>query len=199
VARPDLRWIFPLLAVFCAASATSAVAAGLLRPAGQRVDDPQVRLWLDNAARHFGRLPSCPAGITVDRYERIRHGRMMAAAPVGGCDMSLDPDYYPMPAGTSESAWAAAMCTAVAHEFGHLLGLRHSRDRRSLMYGRQDGPRPVCTRPRAGRFHVAVNRPDAWRPPPPRLLGVAACPDVLGAPQPLAFGGCAPLPLRGGR
>lgn len=185
-----LALLVAVSALVALGDARPAAAAGYVRPSGPPVNDPQVRLWLNNAARHFGRVPPCPHGLTVDLYERRSKPTTMAAAPIGGCDLSLDPDYYPRPAEADADYWNALLCTVVAHEYGHLVGLRHSRRRGSLMFRRVDRPRRLCRSPRPGRFQLAVNAPDAWRPPPPRLLAVNACPDALGVPRPLAFGAC---------
>jgi hypothetical protein len=142
--------------------APAARAAGLLQPAGPPVDDPQVSLWVANAARHFGRVPVCPGGITVDRYERQPGPGRMASAPLHACDMSLDPDWFPRPAGAEPRHWAAMMCTAVAHEYGHLLGLPHSRNPHSLMSHRLGRPLGSCWSPRGGGRAPAINRPRAW-------------------------------------
>jgi hypothetical protein len=56
-----------------------------------------------------------------------------AAAQQGGCTIAFDPDFYPAPAGYDVRWWQAAMCSVVAHEYGHLLGYGHVNDPNNLM------------------------------------------------------------------
>ena len=96
--------------------------------------DPLVRHWLTVAKDHWDRSPACVGGVGVVAAEWLRGGSAWAYSSPDGCWIALNPDAYPAPGGADPVAWRTAMCSVVAHEWGHLLGVPHSSDPASLMY-----------------------------------------------------------------
>jgi hypothetical protein len=95
--------------------------------------DPLIAHFLDVARAHWGAGPNCPPGISLVRAQWLPDPGVWAAAQQGGCTIAFDPDFYPAPAGYDVRWWQAAMCSVVAHEYGHLLGYGHAGDPNSLM------------------------------------------------------------------
>jgi hypothetical protein len=106
-----------------------AVAAGAPNPS----TDPQIATWLQIAQAHWGAGPNCPDGISISRAQWLPDPGVWAAAVQGGCAMAFDPDFYPAPPQYDPAWWRAAMCSVVAHEWGHLLGYGHVNDPSNLM------------------------------------------------------------------
>jgi Matrixin len=106
-----------------------AAAAGAPNPA----TDPQIASWLQIAQSHWGAGPNCPDGIDITRAQWLPDPGVWAAAVQGGCALAFDPDFYPAPPQYDPAWWQAAMCSVVAHEWGHLLGYGHVNDPNSLM------------------------------------------------------------------
>lgn len=95
--------------------------------------DPQIAQWLQVAQAHWGAAPNCPSGLSIQRAQWLADPNVWAAAVQGGCAMAFDPDFYPAPAEYDSGWYAAAMCSVVAHEWGHLLGYGHVADPNKLM------------------------------------------------------------------
>jgi hypothetical protein len=104
-------------------------AAGGADPA----TDPQIAQWLQAAQGYWGAAPNCPNGISIQRAQWLPDPNVWAAAVQGGCSMAFDPDFYPAPADYAAGWYRAAMCSVVAHEWGHLLGYGHVADPSNLM------------------------------------------------------------------
>jgi hypothetical protein len=102
--------------------------------AGASERDPLVRHWLTIAKEHWGRSPGCVGGVGVVEAQWLRGSSAWAYSSSDGCWIALNPDQYPAPVGSDPVAWRTAMCTVVAHEWGHLIGVPHSSDSASLMY-----------------------------------------------------------------
>jgi hypothetical protein len=100
---------------------------------GDPATDPLISHFLDLARAHWGTGPNCPAGIGLVRAQWLPDPGVWAAAQQGGCTIAFDPDFYPAPAGYDVHWWEAAMCSVVAHEYGHLLGYPHVSDPNNLM------------------------------------------------------------------
>jgi hypothetical protein len=93
--------------------------------------------------RAFG-VPAC--GRPVVAYATFAGPHLLSGADEGRCRILVNADLAgDMP--------RAMVCTLVAHEWGHLAGRPHARDRRSVMYADYVGPdeRCVSTRARARR------------------------------------------------
>ena len=95
--------------------------------------DPQIAQWLADAKAYWGAAPNCPDGISIQSAEWLPDPNVWAAAVQGGCAMAFDPDFYPAPADYDQGWYQAAMCSVVAHEWGHLLGNGHVSDPNNLM------------------------------------------------------------------
>jgi hypothetical protein len=95
--------------------------------------DPLIARWLEIGRAFWNASPNCPGGVSVTRAQWLPDAGVWAAAVRGGCAMALDPDFYPAPPGYDHGWWQAAMCTVVAHEWGHLLGNAHVSDPNNLM------------------------------------------------------------------
>jgi hypothetical protein len=96
--------------------------------------DRLVRHWLTIANEHWGRSPACLGGVGVVEAWWLRGSSAWAYSSSDGCWIALNPDQYPAPPGSDPVPWRTAMCTIVAHEWGHLIGVPHSSDPASLMY-----------------------------------------------------------------
>jgi hypothetical protein len=136
-----------LACALVAPGAARADSAGLV-PAGARrahlaqaaaasapdpATDPQIAQWMATAQGYWGAAPNCPQGISVQRAQWLPDPGVWAAAVQGGCAVAFDPDFYPPPAGYDLGWYQAAMCSVVAHEWGHLLGYGHVADPNNLM------------------------------------------------------------------
>jgi hypothetical protein len=145
-----LRRLLPFLLLACAlvapatARADSVVrvpadahrahlAQAAAAPGADPATDPQIAQWMAIAQAHWGAAPNCPDGISIQRAEWLPDPGVWAAAVQGGCAVAFDPDFYPAPAEYDQGWYQAAMCSVVAHEWGHLLGYGHVADRNSLM------------------------------------------------------------------
>jgi hypothetical protein len=106
-----------------------AAAAGAPDPA----TDPQIAQWMATAQAFWGAAPNCPGGISIQRAQWLPDPSVWAAAVQGGCAVAFDPDFYPAPADYDQGWYQAAMCSVVAHEWGHLLGYGHVADPNNLM------------------------------------------------------------------
>lgn len=95
--------------------------------------DPQIAQWMTIAQGYWGATPSCPDGISIQRAQWLPDPNVWAAAVQGGCAVAFDPDFYPAPADYDRRWYQAAMCSVVAHEWGHLLGYGHVADPSNLM------------------------------------------------------------------
>lgn len=81
------------------------------------------------AWRYFHRLPNCPGGlkgIRVGLYTERWDPDVVARGATPGCDIWIDRKVV----NTWDREW---LCNVIAHEYGHLLGLEHSKNRRSAM------------------------------------------------------------------
>jgi hypothetical protein len=96
--------------------------------------DPLIAHFLDVARAYWKAGPNCPGGLSVTRAQWLPDPGVWAAAMQGGCSLAFDPDFYPAPADYDHGWWEAAMCSVVAHEWGHLLGYGHVSDPSNLMY-----------------------------------------------------------------
>ncbi len=96
--------------------------------------DPLVQRWLAVARAQWGASPPCLGGVEVVAGDWAPAGDAWAYAAAGGCWIVLRPTAYPAPEGMDPVWWRTAMCTTIAHEWGHLLGHEHSSDAGSLMY-----------------------------------------------------------------
>ncbi len=96
--------------------------------------DPLVRRWITVAQAYWGASPACLGGVDVVVGNWGPQDDTWAFAARGGCWIVLRPTVYPMPAGSDPTWWRTAMCSTIAHEWGHILGHGHSTDPRSLMY-----------------------------------------------------------------
>jgi matrixin len=119
----------PPAAALHAHYAQAAPAATTTDPAA----DPLIGQYLQLAQAHWAASPNCPDGISLQRAEWLPDPGVWAAAVQGGCAIAFDPDFYPAPAEYDYGWWQAAMCSVVAHEWGHLLGYGHVSDPNSLM------------------------------------------------------------------
>jgi Matrixin len=144
-----LRLLLPTLLLACAlvAPATAHAHGGPVAPAAARhahyaqaaaatadpTIDPLIAHFLELARVHWNASPNCPDGISLQRAEWLPDPGVWAAAVQGGCAIAFDPDFYPAPADYDNAWWQAAMCSVVAHEWGHLLGYGHVSDPNNLM------------------------------------------------------------------
>ena len=85
------------------------------------------------AQGYWRAAPNCPDGISIQRAQWLPDPNIWAAAVQGGCAVAFDPDFYPAPADYDQGWYQAAMCSVVAHEWGHLLGYGHVADPNNLM------------------------------------------------------------------
>ena len=95
--------------------------------------DPQIAQWMAVAQGYWHAAPNCPDGLSIQRAQWLPDPGVWAAAVQGGCAVAFDPDFYPAPAGYDAGWYQAAMCSVVAHEWGHLLGYGHVADPNNLM------------------------------------------------------------------
>jgi hypothetical protein len=143
-----LRRLLPFLLLACAlvAPATARAHSVMHVPADARhhahlaqaagadpATDPQIAQFLATAQAYWNAAPNCPDGISIQRAEWLPDPNVWAAAVQGGCAMAFDPDFYPAPADYDQGWYQAAMCSVVAHEWGHLLGYGHVTDPNNLM------------------------------------------------------------------
>jgi hypothetical protein len=145
------RRLTPFLLLACAlfAPATARAADSVVRapadahrahlaqaaaaPGADPATDPQIAQWMAIAQAHWGAAPNCPNGISIQRAQWLPDPGVWAAAVQGGCAVAFDPDFYPAPADYDQDWYRAAMCSVVAHEWGHLLGYGHVADSNNLM------------------------------------------------------------------
>lgn len=130
--------------------------------------DPLVRRWLTVAQLFWDASPPCLGGVDVVVGDWGPRDDTWAFAAPGGCWIVLRPTVYPMPAGTDPTWWRTAMCSTIAHEWGHILGHGHSADPRSLMFpyvplsavpGCAPGaPAPVVVKPARRRARHCASR-----------------------------------------
>jgi hypothetical protein len=109
------------------------LAQAAAAPAPDPATDPQIAQWMATAQGYWGAAPNCPQGISIQRAQWLPDPGVWAAAVQGGCAVAFDPDFYPPPAGYDLGWYQAAMCSVVAHEWGHLLGYGHVADPNNLM------------------------------------------------------------------
>jgi hypothetical protein len=109
------------------------LAQAAAAPGADPATDPQVAQWLAAAQAYWGVAPNCPSGLSIQRAQWLADPNVWAAAVQGGCAMAFDPDFYPAPANYDQGWYQAAMCSVVAHEWGHLLGYGHVADPSNLM------------------------------------------------------------------
>ena len=109
------------------------LAQAAAAPAADPATDPQIAQWMATAQAYWGAAPNCPDGISIQRAQWLPDPNVWAAAVQGGCAVAFDPDFYPAPAGYDQGWYQAAMCSVVAHEWGHLLGYGHVADPNNLM------------------------------------------------------------------
>ena len=109
------------------------LAQAAAAPGADPATDPQIAQWMATAQAYWGAAPSCPDGISIQRAEWLPDPGVWAAAVQGGCSVAFDPDFYPAPADYDHGWYQAAMCSVVAHEWGHLLGHGHVADPNNLM------------------------------------------------------------------
>jgi len=109
------------------------LAQAAAAPGADPATDPQIAQWLAIAQAHWGAAPNCPNGISIQRAQWLPDPGVWAAAVQGGCAVAFDPDFYPAPADYDQGWYRAAMCSVVAHEWGHLLGYGHVADPNNLM------------------------------------------------------------------
>ncbi len=144
-----LRRLLPFLLLACALVAPATARADSVRvPADAHrahlaqaaatagadpATDPQIAQWMALAQAHWGAAPNCPGGISIQRAQWLPDPNIWAAAVQGGCAVAFDPDFYPAPADVDQGWYQAAMCSVVAHEWGHLLGYGHVADPNNLM------------------------------------------------------------------
>jgi hypothetical protein len=144
-----LRRLLPFLLLACALVAPATARAESVRvpadahrahlaqaaaaPGADPATDPQIAQWLAIAQAHWGAAPNCPNGISIQRAQWLPDPGVWAAAVQGGCAVAFDPDFYPAPADYDQNWYRAAMCSVVAHEWGHLLGYGHVSDPNNLM------------------------------------------------------------------
>lgn len=111
-------WIFVMLALGFATVASPAQA--------EPVIDNQIYHWVGVGKSYWGQpLSHCPNGIQITREEVLPGPYVWANAILGGCRMSLDPQFYPRPKSIAPQYWNAEMCHIIVHEYGHLLGHEH--------------------------------------------------------------------------
>lgn len=89
------------------------------------VSDPQISQWVEVARGFWGASPDCPGGITISSAEVNPNPQVWAVATLFGCEITLDPSFYPRPTNIGVDWWNAVMCHVVTHEYGHLLGHNH--------------------------------------------------------------------------
>jgi hypothetical protein len=116
-----------------AAAHRARLAQAAAAPAADPTTDPQIAQWIADAQAYWGTAPNCPGGISIQRAQWLPDPNVWAAAVQGGCAMAFDPDFYPAPADYDQGWYQAAMCSVVAHEWGHLLGYGHVADPNNLM------------------------------------------------------------------
>lgn len=146
---------------------------------GRPILDETLAAYLGAAATHWGgQAPSCE----TDSGPPIQVHAVMfddpdptvaARAEQPGCRIWLDRDHWPQR--PSEQG-----CVAILHEWGHLLGQGHSRDRRGLMWPwPQTGPRGCAAFGSAPR--------DSARAAMKARRAIAAC-GRAGGPRPRCAG-----------
>lgn len=96
--------------------------------------DPLVRRWITVAQAYWGASPACLGGVDVVVGNWGPQDDTWAFTARGGCWIVLRPTVYPAPSGSDPIGWRQAMCSTIAHEWGHMLGYGHSADPRSLMH-----------------------------------------------------------------
>jgi len=118
-----------LLALAPAASAD--YGAAIVEP------DPEIRADIGVAERYFGQAVDparCPDGMALSIID-LDEG-VAGLAEIGGCRMWLASALWSLTADRSRAANRASRslrCTTVVHEYGHLLGLGHSRHADDIM------------------------------------------------------------------
>lgn len=110
---------------------------------GVKVNGPAVAHGLAVAAAFWGRTPpGCPRGVRVLGYT-LPDGIGGYGGGLGedGCEIWIQKRHWPR--------WGATQkCLILVHEYGHVLGLGHVEDPRSVMYSGTLNPRsvPACVR-----------------------------------------------------
>ncbi len=134
------RFIGPVLTILLTTLALAPVAlAGPQDDAPPLALTPKLQAYLAIAEQHFGQAVTadqCPEGPTITLYEF--GGRTLGQAELQGCRIWIAPRVYSGIAGvvdaSTQQAADALLCNLVVHEYGHLLGLRHSPDPASVMH-----------------------------------------------------------------
>lgn len=129
-----MRVVVPIVAALIIL--LSAASASAAEPAS----DPEIAAWVQ-AAKGYWHDSRDPVMVRAEVLPNTPTLTILATAIINGFafnepTIALDPDAYPYTRALGlgdRDEWAAQMCAAVAHEYGHLRGLTHTPDKRNLM------------------------------------------------------------------
>lgn len=137
-----MLFAFCCFACFCSMSSLSQAVE--FRP-DSPIKDPQIQSWLNVANNYWSQYPNCPNGIWIGVWEKPKPSNGVAQATIGGCEIWLSPKWWPANTlANDQNLWKKILCNSLTHEYGHLLGYQHSKDKHNVMYEAVQFNVPAC-------------------------------------------------------